>query len=166
MDCVHFLGGSQMPFVVVYENDPMLKGLNEKESRNYMPIRDMSAIPIAWHEEYLRNSIEEHKQRVRVMERAIEAERRIREENELYAQRIERAKQLGKKAFDSRSNVDAAQVDAVVMPSEVYCPACGKTVGTEGTTNEFAAFVRCSQCYRLVKVLYADGDVSEVVIPE
>ena len=53
--------------------------------------------------------------------------------------------------------------ERLVMPLSVVCPACGEIVGTEGTVNEFAAFVGCCQCHRLVKVIYADGDVSEVL---
>ena len=61
----------------------------------------MSAMSIEWHEECLRNSIESHKQRLKELERAVEAERRCREENEHHAKQIERAKRLGKKSFDS-----------------------------------------------------------------
>jgi hypothetical protein len=61
----------------------------------------MSAMPLEWHEECLRNSIESHNQRVRDLERAIEEERRSREDNERYAKQIERAKRLRKTSFDS-----------------------------------------------------------------
>ena len=53
--------------------------------------------------------------------------------------------------------------DAVGMPNTIFCPACGITTETEGTSNEFAAFVRCCQCHRLVQVRYVDDDVSEVL---
>ena len=58
----------------------------------------------------------------------------------------------------------AAPVDGIVIPDEVYCPACGITSKAEGTTNEFAAFVSCSRCHRMIRVIYADGDVSEVPV--
>lgn len=65
--------------------------------------------------------------------------------------------------MDSKIDVDEAPVHAVVMPCEVYCPACGIISKTEGPSNEFAAFVGCRQCHRLVKVIFADGDVSDVL---
>ncbi len=60
-------------------------------------------------------------------------------------------------------SIEKTPVTAPVMPSEVYCPACGIVSTTEGFTSEVAVFVGCCQCHRLVKVIYSDGDVSEVL---
>ena len=51
----------------------------------------------------------------------------------------------------------------VVMPNEVYCPACDIISTTKGMVNEFAAFISCCRCHRLVKVIYANGNVTEVL---
>jgi len=57
---------------------------------------------------------------------------------------------------------DVDPVERLVTPSEVYCPACGVYAKTEGPITKFAVFVGCSRCHRLIRVLYSDGDVSEV----
>lgn len=61
----------------------------------------MPAMPISWHEECLKNQLENHKRLVLAMQRVIEDESRSRADNEMYAKQIERAKRLGKKSFDS-----------------------------------------------------------------
>lgn len=60
----------------------------------------MGAESIEWHEQCLQNSIETHKQYLRRLELAVEAERGIRENNEQYARQIARAKKMKKKSFD------------------------------------------------------------------
>lgn len=61
--------------------------------------------------------------------------------------------------MSTEKNNPSDQPKLVALPDEVYCPACGSINKAVGPSTEFAAFVGCGSCKRLVKIILADGDV-------